>query len=222
VNSAKRLLLGSRDSGALELAWRGRRLSGVVFEQRYNWGRAYRNGQLVCARVQLTVGRDGRLGVTRSQRRYVVARFSERVHPALRAELAELARRRGAAARRAAERMDPIELVFDDRHMGRPADHGMGAATAGASRRPAGHRVRVARARPVSDRSRRLTAEQLLALKFAAHRQLARWAGKALPPRKRAQRSALIPAVRVLDDRAFADGCELHAPDPEQPRPEGS
>ena len=93
----------------------------MVFEQRYTTptARAYRDGQLVCARVQLTVGRDGRLGLTRSERRYVVARFLERLHPGLRAELAELARRRGAAARRAAERMDPIELVFDDRHLGR-------------------------------------------------------------------------------------------------------
>jgi hypothetical protein len=91
----------------------------VVFEQRYNWARAYRDGQLVCARVQLTVGRDGRLGLTPAERRYVVARFSERLHPALRAELTELARRRGAAARRAADGMDPIEVVFDDRHLGR-------------------------------------------------------------------------------------------------------
>jgi hypothetical protein len=50
----------------LERAARGRRLPGVVFEQRYNWGRAYRNGELVCARVHLTVGRDGWLGLTRS------------------------------------------------------------------------------------------------------------------------------------------------------------
>jgi hypothetical protein len=92
----------------------------VVFEQRYNWGRAYRDGQLVCGRVQLTVGRDdGRLGLTRAERRYVVARFSERVHPALRAELTALARRRGAAARRVAEGMAPIEVVFEDRHLGR-------------------------------------------------------------------------------------------------------
>jgi hypothetical protein len=67
----------------------------------------------------------------------------------------------------------------------------------------------------VSDEPRRLTAEQVLALKFAAHRQLARWAGKPLQPRKQAQRSALIRAVRVLEDRAFAGGCELCAPDRE-------
>jgi hypothetical protein len=69
----------------------------VVFEQRYTWGRAYRDGQLVCARVHVTVGRDGRLGLTPYESRYVVARFSERLHPELRAELTELARRRGAS-----------------------------------------------------------------------------------------------------------------------------
>jgi hypothetical protein len=31
----------------------------MVFEQRYGWGRAYRNGAIVCARVHLTIGRDG-------------------------------------------------------------------------------------------------------------------------------------------------------------------
>lgn len=65
----------------------------------------------------------------------------------------------------------------------------------------------------MSDEPRRLTAEQVLALKFAAHRQLARWAGKPLPPRKQAQRAALIGAVRVLDDAALARGCRLHPPD---------
>ena len=91
----------------------------MVFEQHYSWGRAYRDGALVCARVHVIVGRDGRLGLARRERRYVVARFVERLHPALRAELTELARRRGEAARRASERMDPIELVFDDMRLGR-------------------------------------------------------------------------------------------------------
>jgi hypothetical protein len=57
---------------------------------------------------------------------------------------------------------------------------------------------------------RRLSREQLLALKFAAHRQLARWAKtRQLRPRQQAQRTSLVSAVRVLEDRAFADGCEL-------------
>jgi hypothetical protein len=58
----------------------------------------------------------------------------------------------------------------------------------------------------------RLTRDELLALKFAAHRQLARWAKSGqLNPRQRERRSALVRAVRVLDDPAFAGGCELRA-----------
>jgi hypothetical protein len=59
---------------------------------------------------------------------------------------------------------------------------------------------------------RRLSRDQLLALKFAGHRQLARWAkSRPLGPRRQAQRSALVSAVRTLEDQAFADGCELTA-----------
>jgi hypothetical protein len=54
----------------------------------------------------------------------------------------------------------------------------------------------------------------VLALKFAAHRQLARWSNKLqLSPHQHAQRSALKGAVRVLQDQAFAGGCELRVPD---------
>jgi hypothetical protein len=59
----------------------------------------------------------------------------------------------------------------------------------------------------------RLSGEDILALKFAAHRQLARWAKKpSLSPRQHTQRNALKRAVRVLQDEAFADGCELGPP----------
>jgi hypothetical protein len=80
---------------------------GVVIE-----GRAYRNGEVVCNRVQVTVRSDGRLGLTPRERRSVVARF-DRPRPQLRDELVAVVRRRGAAARRAAERMAPIEVVCD-------------------------------------------------------------------------------------------------------------
>jgi hypothetical protein len=83
------------------------------------WGRAYRDGSLVCGRVHVTFGRDDRLGLAPRERRYVVARFQDRLHPTLRAELAELVRRGGAAARRAADRMEPIVLVVDDPRHGR-------------------------------------------------------------------------------------------------------
>ena len=62
----------------------------------------------------------------------------------------------------------------------------------------------------------RLSGEQVQALKFAAHRQLARWANKPrLSPHQHGQRSALRRAVRVLEGKAFAYGCELRAPDAE-------
>jgi hypothetical protein len=60
----------------------------------------------------------------------------------------------------------------------------------------------------------RLSGEQVMALKFAAHRQLARWANKPrLSEHQHAQRSALSAAFQVLRDGAFAHGCELRAPD---------
>jgi hypothetical protein len=93
----------------------------VVFEQRYGWARAYRNGRLVAGRVRLTVDHDVRAGLTSHERRRrsLRAAFTERVDPTLRAELVAVARRRGAAARRAADRMEPIEVVIDDPHRGR-------------------------------------------------------------------------------------------------------
>jgi hypothetical protein len=91
----------------------------MVVEQRYAWGRAYRDGKLVCGRVHLTVGRDDRVGLARHERRYLRARFLERVDPTLRRELGELARRRGAAARRVAETVRPIAVVIDDARRGR-------------------------------------------------------------------------------------------------------
>lgn len=65
----------------------------------------------------------------------------------------------------------------------------------------------------MSDGPLRLTGDEVLALKFAAHRQLARWSTKPrLSPHQHAQRTALIRAVRILQDSAFANGCELRVP----------
>jgi hypothetical protein len=61
-------------------------------------------------------------------------------------------------------------------------------------------------------RAGRLSGEEVRALKFAAHRQLARSAKKPrLSPRQHAQRNALKRAVILLQDRAFAHGCDLRA-----------
>jgi hypothetical protein len=65
----------------------------------------------------------------------------------------------------------------------------------------------------MSEPPARLDRDELAVLKFAAHRQLARW-GKnrdSLRPRQREQRTALVSAVRTLEDQAFADGVELRA-----------
>jgi hypothetical protein len=58
--------------------------------------------------------------------------------------------------------------------------------------------------------TRRLCADEITALAFAARRQLTRWANKReLQPHEQVQRTALIRAVGVLTDREFTDGCEL-------------
>jgi hypothetical protein len=56
-----------------------------------------------------------------------------------------------------------------------------------------------------------LSRDELLALKFAAHRQLSRWANSQPPlgARKQARRDALVAAVRTLDDATLARGCQL-------------
>jgi uncharacterized Rossmann fold enzyme len=57
---------------------------------------------------------------------------------------------------------------------------------------------------------RQLSAEEIVVLKFAAHRQLARWARKSeLSPRQRVKRTALRRAARTLEDTALMHGCEL-------------
>ena len=62
----------------------------------------------------------------------------------------------------------------------------------------------------MSEPAQRLSRDELQALKFAAHRQLARWAKHTkLGPRQRQQRAALVRAVRALESEAFAGGCEL-------------
>jgi hypothetical protein len=69
---------------------------------------------VVCGRVELTVRADSRLGLTPRERRVLTVRFLDGMESRLRAELTELVRRRGARAWRVAERMEPIEIVFDD------------------------------------------------------------------------------------------------------------
>jgi predicted alpha/beta hydrolase len=58
-----------------------------------------------------------------------------------------------------------------------------------------------------------LSGEEILALRFAVHRQLARWAkNPRLSADQHARRNALKRAVDALHDPAFAHGCDLYAP----------
>lgn len=58
--------------------------------------------------------------------------------------------------------------------------------------------------------ARRLSGNEVRALRFASHRQLGRWADKpGLSADQRARRDALNRAASVLRDPEFADGCEL-------------
>jgi hypothetical protein len=55
-----------------------------------------------------------------------------------------------------------------------------------------------------------LSGDEIVALKFAAHRQLTRWASKpGLSAHQQAQRAALTRAVQILQDKQLSHGCEL-------------
>lgn len=82
--------------------------------QRHAWGHAYRAGSLICTRVHITFPCDDHPGPTHCNRRTVIARFEDRLHPTLHAELDELARSHAASARRAAKRIEPIVLLIGD------------------------------------------------------------------------------------------------------------
>jgi hypothetical protein len=85
-----------------------------VDAQHRHLGRAYRAGRLICGCVHVAVSHDDRLGLAPRER--CLVRFHEPLDDDLRSELTQLVRRRGAAARRAVERVDPIEVVVDDPH----------------------------------------------------------------------------------------------------------
>lgn len=58
-----------------------------------------------------------------------------------------------------------------------------------------------------------LSSDEMRVLKFVVRRQLSRWANKRNPtPEQRAQRAMLQQILHVLEDDAFAGGCDLHAP----------
>jgi hypothetical protein len=58
-----------------------------------------------------------------------------------------------------------------------------------------------------------LSADEMRVLKFAVRRQITRWANKRDPnAEQRAQRATLRRVLHVLNDDAFAGGCDLHVP----------
>ena len=98
--------LAPADPASAQGRYRTQQLGGL--------GRAYRAGRLVCGCVHVSFSVDDRLGLTEQERRLVRVRFHEPVADDLRTDLTQLVRRRGGASDRAAERIDPIELVVDD------------------------------------------------------------------------------------------------------------
>jgi hypothetical protein len=83
---------------------------------RYVWGQVYRDGSLICDRARVTLPTDDQPGAAARQRRTVIACFYGRLHPTLHAELTELTSCQGTAARRLAERIEPIVLLLGDPH----------------------------------------------------------------------------------------------------------
>jgi hypothetical protein len=64
--------------------------------------------------------------------------------------------------------------------------------------------------------TRYLSADEMRVLKFAVRRQLTRWANKCNPNAdQQAQRATLRRVLHVLEDDAFARGCDLHVPSDE-------
>jgi hypothetical protein len=108
--------IGGDPAGVANVEIPANAVATLPAERRCRLGRAYRAGRLVCGCVHLTVSLDGRLGLAPHERGLVRVRFHEPLDDDLRSELTQLVRRRGAAARRAVERVDPIEVVVDDPH----------------------------------------------------------------------------------------------------------
>lgn len=91
------------------------RSSGAIVDARFYRGRAFRDGELVCEQIVLAVVSDGRLGLAPWERHYTTVRFLRGIELGLRNELVGVLRSRGARSKRLAERVEPIDLVVEDR-----------------------------------------------------------------------------------------------------------
>jgi hypothetical protein len=66
---------------------------------------------------------------------------------------------------------------------------------------------------PEHEPTQYLSADEMRVLKFAVRRQITRWANKRNPnAEQRAQRATLQQVLHVLENDAFAGGCDLHVP----------
>lgn len=86
----------------------------MVWEHSYLWGRAYRDGRLVCSRVRVTVISDVRIGQSAPTPPRLRVRFLEGLDRTLRDELERLVLCRGLRRRRLAERIAPVEIVWSE------------------------------------------------------------------------------------------------------------
>jgi hypothetical protein len=76
--------------------------------------RAERDGTVVCDRVLVTVTvSEEPPGLALRERRHTTVRFLHDIEPEFRRQLIAVLHQRGARSRRAAEALDPIELVVD-------------------------------------------------------------------------------------------------------------
>lgn len=102
----------------LALMQTGKR-TAVILQKTYQEGQIYRNGKLVCSRARVTIGDHYRsLGLAARERCFVTVAFREGTEVHLRGELSKLIKQRGAAAKRTAERLEPIVVVVQDNELG--------------------------------------------------------------------------------------------------------
>lgn len=91
----------------------------MLLQTTYHCARVYQGGEIVAPRARVTIGRDmRRLGLTASERAFVALTFTEGCTGRLHRQLRKLVDRRGAAAARIAESLDPIVVVVSDPHHG--------------------------------------------------------------------------------------------------------
>lgn len=79
----------------------------------------YRHGRIVCGGARVTFRQSRRLGLTSTERRSVRIVFASGISGELYRELAEMTQRRGAAATRYADRIEPVTIVVEDPQDGR-------------------------------------------------------------------------------------------------------